>query len=211
MSFLAAFHPWGWLGSPVKRPSHVTEGWSHWRGSRSDIHRGVDIRAPIGNPAYSVASGEVIVADYGNPTAGNWIAVRHSGGLVSRYIHLSRIDVAKGQKVSKGQLVGLTGDTAAPGKPHLHFDLHVPVDKIGLHDSLFGRPKEGYVQGSWGYKVPVESMIAIDSYSDKARENARASGVSIKTIAGTLLTVALLGGGGVYAWRRWKRRKRLGA
>ncbi len=214
MSLFAAAHPWGYLGSPVKRPSYMTQGWANWRSSRGDIHRGADIRAAIGDPAYAAASGTVIIEAYGNPTAGNYIAIEHSGGLVTRYIHLSKIYVKKGQQVSRGQLVGLTGDSAAPGKPHLHFDIEVPVAKIGTHDLLFGRPREGYVESNLGfgpvYKVPVEAMIPIDAMSDLARENAAKSGISLHSGVAMVAGAGLLVAGGVFAWRRLRGRRQLG-
>lgn len=214
MGLLAATHPWGWLGSPVKRPSYATQGWASPREARSDIHRGMDIRAAVGDPTYAVAGGTVIAAEHGSPSAGNWIAIRHFGGLVTRYLHLSRIDVRHGQTVFKGQLIGLTGNTGNSAGPHLHYDTFVPANKTATYDLLFGRPPGGYAASSLGYgvKVPVEPMIPIDAYSPSIQAYSRESGVALHGGAGAILTAGVLVVGGVLVYKNWPRiRRRLKA
>jgi murein DD-endopeptidase MepM/ murein hydrolase activator NlpD len=158
-------HPWLTFGSPVRRPSFVTQGWANWRGGRADYHRGLDIRAATGDPVYAIGSGVVKYAraDYPGSDAGNWIGIEHADQLLSRYIHLSKMYVSVGQKVSHGQLIGLAGSTGA-STPHLHFDVVVPATRLAQYVALFGKPASGFGSSDFGVKVPGEPLIPIDRY-----------------------------------------------
>ncbi|EIO3984431.1 peptidoglycan DD-metalloendopeptidase family protein [Vibrio vulnificus] len=93
-------------------------------------HLGTDYAVPIGTPTQSIADGIVVKSGY-NRFAGNYINIRHSNGSLSRYLHLSRSKVAAGDHVTKGQIIGLTGNTGRTTGPHLHLELivdGVPVD-----------------------------------------------------------------------------------
>ncbi|MGR2892531.1 peptidoglycan DD-metalloendopeptidase family protein [Vibrio vulnificus] len=93
-------------------------------------HLGTDYAVPIGTPTQSIADGIVVKSSY-NRFAGNYINIRHSNGSLSRYLHLSRSNVAAGDHVTKGQIIGLTGNTGRTTGPHLHLELivdGVPVD-----------------------------------------------------------------------------------
>ncbi|MCF7835871.1 MAG: peptidoglycan DD-metalloendopeptidase family protein [Candidatus Marinimicrobia bacterium] len=89
-------------------------------------HNGVDFRASKGTPLKAAKNGTVIDTgdtDIGCKGAsyGQWILIDHENGLSSMYAHLSKIKVAKGDKVETGQLIGYTGDSGATWGPHLHF------------------------------------------------------------------------------------------
>jgi murein DD-endopeptidase MepM/ murein hydrolase activator NlpD len=155
----------------------------------------------------------VVAAEHGSPSAGNWIAVEHSGGLVTRYLHLSRIDVKKGQQVSKGQQFGATGNTGASAGPHLHFDAFVPEAKIATYDSLFTRPESGYTKSGLGFgvKVPVEPLIPVDSYSDAIIKYSMTHQLPLRGGAGRWLALAGVGAVGFILWKnRAAIRRRLG-
>ncbi|MEM6351911.1 MAG: M23 family metallopeptidase [Cyanobacteria bacterium P01_D01_bin.14] len=91
-------------------------------------HRGVDYAAPTGAPVLSPAAGTVRlvgrVAD-GFELHGNTIGIDHGQGVLSIMIHLSRIDVAEGDFVTAGQVIGGIGSTGASTGPHLHWGLYV--------------------------------------------------------------------------------------
>ncbi|MCT2559391.1 M23 family metallopeptidase [Tsuneonella sp. YG55] len=103
------------------------------RGVR--MHSGVDLAAPMGSPVVSAADGVVAFASW-NGSYGLLVKVEHGGGYESRFAHLSRILVSPGQRVSRGQLVGLVGSTGRSTGAHLHYE----VRKNGLAiDPLKGR------------------------------------------------------------------------
>jgi biotin carboxyl carrier protein len=83
-------------------------------------HMGADYTVNAGTPVKSVADGTVRIAT-DEFFAGNAVFVDHGDGLVSMYFHLSKIDVKAGQKVRKGQTVGLVGSTGRSTGAHLFF------------------------------------------------------------------------------------------
>ncbi len=87
-------------------------------------HNGVDYGAAVGTPVWSVANGTVVNAGWHNGY-GNNVWIKHDNGYESRYGHLSRILVRKGQRVKQRQRVGLVGMTGIATGPHLDFQLLV--------------------------------------------------------------------------------------
>ena len=87
-------------------------------------HKGIDMAAPTGTPIYATADGLVSKAEYYS-SYGNFIAIGHGGELETRYAHLSRIAVASGQRVRKGDLIGYVGSTGRSTGPHLHYEVRV--------------------------------------------------------------------------------------
>ncbi len=90
-----------------------------FNGKLASIHRGVDYRARMGTPVLAANSGEVILA---RPLfyEGNCVVVNHGQGLMTIYMHLSKFKVAIGDKVRKGEEIGLSGATGRVTGPHLH-------------------------------------------------------------------------------------------
>ena len=87
-------------------------------------HQGVDYGAPLGTPVSAIADGTVMMARW-NDGYGNFVQIRHSGGLVSCYGHLSRYGAGAkaGRSVRQGQTVGYVGSTGNSTGPHLHFEV----------------------------------------------------------------------------------------
>jgi murein DD-endopeptidase MepM/ murein hydrolase activator NlpD len=56
--------------------------------------------------------------------------IDHGGGILSMYFHLDRIDVQKGEKVTKGHVIGLVGSTGRATGPHLHWGIRINGDRI---------------------------------------------------------------------------------
>ncbi len=96
-------------------------------------HPGIDIRAQKGTNVYAVKDGTVqkIITTYKqNRGYGKFINLAHEGNFLTRYAHLDSILVKKGQKVKKGNLIGLVGQTGLATGPLLHFELLKDMKKV---------------------------------------------------------------------------------
>ncbi len=123
--------------SPTIRP---TEGWvtskfgyriSPFTNQRS-FHSGLDIANKTGTKVVATANGKI---SFTGPrfNYGKMIKIDHSYGVVTKYAHLSKILVKPGQKVKRGQPIGLMGNTGRSTGPHLHYEVvvnNVPVDPV---------------------------------------------------------------------------------
>jgi len=86
------------------------------------FHGGIDIRAAIGTPIVAPSDGTVINAGY-HKKKGNWIEIQHDDIYFTRYYHLSKIDVAVDQKITKGSKIGEVGSSGLSLSPHLHYEV----------------------------------------------------------------------------------------
>lgn len=94
------------------------------------LHAGIDYAAPWGAPVYAVASGAVSFAGW-HGGHGNYIRLDHGGGIGTGYGHLSRLAVAPGMTVQRGQVIGYVGSTGLSTGAHLHYEAYrggQPVD-----------------------------------------------------------------------------------
>ena len=104
-------------------------------GIPKNPHRGNDMRSPMGNPVKSAADGTVIlVGDH--YYAGRSVYVDHGNGVVTMYFHLSKPIVKEGDKVQRGQVIGLSGMSGRATGPHLHFSVSV-LGKLVDPEPLF--------------------------------------------------------------------------
>lgn len=87
-------------------------------------HNGVDLAAPTGTPVYATADGVVGRADWFS-SYGLYIAIDHGADLETRYAHLSKLAVAAGERVRKGDLIGYVGSTGRSTGPHLHYEVRM--------------------------------------------------------------------------------------
>ncbi|WP_456096472.1 M23 family metallopeptidase [Phocaeicola coprophilus] len=88
------------------------------------FHSGMDFSANVGTPIYATGNGVVRKAGW-EGLYGNCIQIDHGFGYVTRYAHLSKIDVRVGQKVVRGETIGKVGTTGKSTGPHLHYEVMV--------------------------------------------------------------------------------------
>lgn len=88
------------------------------------LHAGIDLAGPVGMDVHAPADGVVTEAGWENGY-GNVIKLRHEFGVSTVYGHLSKIRVKRGQKVSRGEVIGDTGNTGRSTGPHLHYEIRV--------------------------------------------------------------------------------------
>jgi murein DD-endopeptidase MepM/ murein hydrolase activator NlpD len=99
------------------------------------IHEGLDFVAPYGAPVLAAAGGVVVNADY-HHEFGNLVEINHGGELITRYAHLSAIQVSAGMTVQRGQQVGELGSTGRSTGPHLHFEVRKNGSPLNPSDFL---------------------------------------------------------------------------
>ncbi len=100
-------------------------------GRRND---GIDISMPAGSPVKAAENGVVIYSGDGLKEYGNTVLIRHDDGLVTVYAHAQSLNVKRGDKVSRGQVIASSGMTGAAKTPRLHFEVRknaTPVDPTG--------------------------------------------------------------------------------
>lgn len=93
------------------------------RGRRH--HDGIDIPAPTGTPVVAADTGVVIYSDNGIRGYGNMVVVAHGDDIFTVYAHHSKNKVSKGERVERGQVIALVGNTGRSSGPHLHFEIRV--------------------------------------------------------------------------------------
>jgi murein DD-endopeptidase MepM/ murein hydrolase activator NlpD len=101
-------------------------------------HRGLDLKAALGDPVHAVAAGQVALAAdhyYG----GRSVFLDHGLGVYSVYMHLSGISVRQGEMIEAGQVVGLAGETGRVTGPHLHLGLYVLDLAVDPSALFFGK------------------------------------------------------------------------
>ncbi len=87
-------------------------------------HNGIDYGAPVGTPVYATGDGVVTEASY-NRYNGNYVFIRHTNDIVTKYLHFSRKAVKTGQRVKQGQTIGYLGATGMVTAAHLHYEFVV--------------------------------------------------------------------------------------
>jgi hypothetical protein len=100
----------------------VTGRWGNQRilnGVPSTPHFGYDIAAPIGTPIRAPAAGIVTLAEPDMHYEGGLVFIDHGQGLITMYLHMSRLDVAVGDRLTQGQVIGAVGASGRATGPHL--------------------------------------------------------------------------------------------
>ncbi|MFQ3175572.1 MAG: murein DD-endopeptidase [Psychromonas sp.] len=126
---------------------------------RISPHNGTDFAVSTGTKVYSVGDGVVLRAGY-HPAAGNYIVIQNSRKYTTRFLHLSKILVRKGQRVERGTVIGKSGNTGRSTGAHLHYEFQInnrPVDAMKVElplstavskkeESIFDKRRDLYLQ-----------------------------------------------------------------
>ena len=117
------FPGWGFrLTSSFGMRDHPISG-----GRRA--HKGIDLAAATGTPIHAAADGIISKAQWFGGY-GLYVSIEHGGSIQTRYGHMSRLNVAEGQRVSKGDVIGFVGTTGRSTGPHLHYEVRVNGEAV---------------------------------------------------------------------------------
>lgn len=122
-------------------------------------HKGLDFTADIGTPVYATGDGLVKIA-YFSGSFGNVIFLDHSFGYETRYAHLSKFNVKRGQKIKRGDIIGFVGNTGLSGGPHLHYEVlykGLQINPINFFQrDLSNKEYEKLVEEGSKYREPLD-------------------------------------------------------
>lgn len=118
-TFIWPLPGFSWVSSPF--------GWrpDPWGSGKTFYHRGIDISGAyvLGKPIVASAPGRVIIAAYGHPSYGNYVAISHGSGYTTLYAHATSLNVKVGDYVRAGQTIAFVGSTGNSTGAHLHFEI----------------------------------------------------------------------------------------
>ena len=127
--------------------------------NRYRMHEGIDFIAPSGTPIFASADG-VVKSARRSDSFGRVVEIDHGYGIVTLYAHMSKIKVKRGQKVVRGEIIGLTGNTGLSAGPHLHYEVHVnnkEVDPVSyFFKDLTAKEYEAVVARAKSLKTSME-------------------------------------------------------
>ena len=128
------------------------------RGGR--LHAGMDFPTPSGTPLTAVSAGSVVDRSRFGP-AGNKLSLQTDmKGIIAGYHHMSRFIASVGQQVSKGQIIGYSGNTGRSTGPHLHFSIKRDGKYVDPAPYLRGAGIAGTGEGGgWGWINPFDGML----------------------------------------------------
>ena len=114
------------LASPIEK-YYITSSYGYRKDpytKRRAFHKGIDLGAAWGSDILATASGEIsFVGNYGS--YGKSVFIDHGNGIQTRYAHLSKIFVKKGEIVDLGNIIGKIGNTGRSTGKHLHYEIKV--------------------------------------------------------------------------------------
>jgi murein DD-endopeptidase MepM/ murein hydrolase activator NlpD len=168
--FRALFTSWraldqleqGVAGIPSAQPVRELANFTSGYGIRSDpfrgraaMHAGIDLSGAYGTPIYATADGVVGRSEWNSGGYGNLVEIDHGQGIQTRYGHLSRLIARPGQRVRRGELVGLMGSTGRSTGNHLHYE--VRIDGRAVNPVPFMQPSQTLIalQRRTGLDAPV--------------------------------------------------------
>jgi murein DD-endopeptidase MepM/ murein hydrolase activator NlpD len=117
-------------GLSFRWPLDQVEVTSPFGQRKHEFHEGIDLRAKKGTTVYAAHAGQVLYAGDRISGYGRMVVIRHSSGVATVYAHASRLLVHKGQWVSQGTRIAISGSTGHSTGPHLHFEVRAGVAAI---------------------------------------------------------------------------------
>ena len=148
---------------PIRDVANFTSGYGvrsdPFRG-RAAMHAGIDLAGPIGTPIYATADGIVGRSEWNSGGYGNLVEINHGQGIQTRYGHLSRCIAQPGQRVRRGELIGLMGSTGRSTGSHLHYEVRIdgravnPIPFMQSSQTLVALQRRGRRPGAGGRRWP---------------------------------------------------------
>jgi len=126
---------------PIMLPEYKSRVSSHYGNRLHPIkkqikfHCGTDLVSPKGSPIFAAAKGRVVFAGKKNGY-GHIVEVMHTGAITTKYAHLDRIYVRKGQRIDRGKMIGKQGCSGNAVGHHLHFEIWIKDEHVDPYDFI---------------------------------------------------------------------------
>jgi len=101
------------------------------------MHPGIDFSAPVGTPVYATGDGVVEAVIRSARGLGNRITIDHGGGYTTFYACMDELNVRRGQRVERGDLIGTVGDSGLSAAPHLHYEVRLDEEPVNPINYFF--------------------------------------------------------------------------
>lgn len=127
------------LSSAINRKLSESSGFgyrTHPVLNELKLHTGIDISCAIGSEVLATAAGKVIRIQYSPTGYGNNIIIKHGNSYKTLYAHLDKINVTVNQTISKGEVIGYSGNTGQSTGPHLHYEVIKKDKKVDPNSYL---------------------------------------------------------------------------
>jgi len=175
----------GVLTMPVA--GHVSSGYGmrqHPILGYTRMHAGIDFAAPYGSPIYAATDGIVEFAGR-HGGHGNYVKLRHGGGIATGYAHMSRIAASIGQRVRRGQVIGYVGSTGLSTGPHLHYELYRNGVNINPNSVKFTTVAQLTGQNLSNFKARLAQLksLRVGLHTSEPAKVAQATGMAMGTPA----------------------------
>jgi len=154
----------GVVAIPSAFPLHNAVNFTSGFGVRSDpfrgraaMHPGIDLAGPLGTPVYATADGVVDRSEWNSGGYGNLVEIDHGQGIQTRYGHLSQRIALPGQRIHRGDLIGLMGSTGRSTGSHLHYE--VRIDGRAVNPVPFLQASSSFIAMQRGAAVGATDAI----------------------------------------------------
>lgn len=137
-------------------------------------HRGIDYAAPRGTPIFAAGDGRVVASGFSKAN-GKFVFIKHGEQYTTKYLHLHRRAVKKGQRVKQGQIIGQVGSTGYATGPHLHYEFLVNgvhrnprtiLDKLPKAKSIANKEKPRFVEQTTPLIAQLEAHQQMLAYNE---------------------------------------------
>lgn len=129
-------------------------------------HNGVDYVAPVGTPIMAAGDGRVVASAYNNVN-GHYVFIQHANNIVTKYLHLSKRLVSKGEKVRQGEAIGRLGSTGRVTGAHLHYEF--VVDGVHRNPRTVKLPQATPLQGNDKVQFTAKAQQVLTQLQTKER------------------------------------------
>lgn len=194
--------------TPPTVPRFVNSGWGAPRAYRGGVHEGLDFPAKVGTPILASAPGVVaFVKNVDNSFAGKHTVIDHGGGVYTRYLHAEKNFKKVGDRVQRGEKIGIVGITGTSGKgsPHVHFDVRMLPAALAEYQRRFGAPVSGFGKSmaAFGKAVPAEAIMDKADYRPGVVIDSVKRGVKFfKSSPFSIAIIVAIAGGGYLLYRQ---------